>query len=125
MDSKTCEEYVLAKLADALAENERLKAELGKAKERLDAIEGAKPSALEQMVVEYGRRALFCDKTYARTTSATDDGEVKPYGTWCMEAMDTYRFPNSIDKTEFMAFFEPEFREEYEERLEEERCAKA
>lgn len=125
MESKTCEEYVLAKLAESLAENERLKAELGKAKERLDAIESAKPSALEQMVVEYGRRALFCDKTYARMTSATDDGEVKPYGTWCMEAMDTYRFPSSIDKTEFMAFFEPEFREEYEERLEEERCAKA
>lgn len=121
MESKTCEEYVLAKLADALAENECLKAELAKAKERLDAIEGAKPSAIEQMVVEYGRRALFSDKTYARSTNATDDGEVVPYGTWCMEAMDTYRFPNNIDKTEFMAFFEPEFREAYEKRLEEER----
>lgn len=121
MESKTCEEYVLAKLTDALAENEQLKAELGKAKERLEAIEGAKPSALEQMVVEYGRRALFSDKTYARTTNAMDGGETKPFGTWCMEAMDTYRFPNSIDKTEFMAFFEPEFREAYEENLEEER----
>ena len=121
MESKTCEEYVLAKLAESLAENERLKAELAKAKERLDAIEGAKPSALEQMVVEYGRRSLFHDKTCAQTTNATDDGEVVPYGTWCMEAMDIYRFPRSIDKTEFMAFFEPEFREAYEEHLEEER----
>lgn len=120
MESKTCEEYVLTKLADSLAENEELKAELGKAKERLDAIESAKPSALEQMVVEYGRRALFSDKTYARTTNVMDGGEAKPYGTWCMEAMDTYRFPKSIDKTEFMAFFEPEFREAYKECLEEE-----
>ena len=120
MESKTCEEYVLAKLAESLAENERLKAELGKAKERLDAIESAKPSALELMVVEYGRRALFCDKTHARTADVIDGGEVMPYGTWCMEAMDTYRFPNSIDKTEFMAFFEPEFREAYKARLEEE-----
>lgn len=120
MESKTCEEYVLAKLAESLAENERLKAELAKAKERLDAIEGAKPSAIEQMVVEYGRRALFGDKTYARTTDVMDGGEAKPYGTWCMEAMDIYRFPKSIDKTEFMAFFEPEFREAYEEHLEEE-----
>ena len=36
MDAKTCEEYVLAELAKALAENERLKAELGKAKEHLE-----------------------------------------------------------------------------------------
>ena len=122
MESKTCEEYVLAKLAESLAENERLKAELAKAKRRLDAIEGAKPSALEQMVVEYGRRALFRDKTYAQTTDVIKDGEAKPYGTWCMEAMkDGYRFPKNIDKAEFMAFFEPEFREAYEENLEEER----
>ena len=119
MESKTCEEYVLAKLAESLAENEELKAELGKAKERLDAIEGAKPSALEQMVVEYGRRALFSDKTYARTTDVIKNGEPKPYGPWCMEAMEgVYRFPNNIDKTEFMAFFEPEFREAYDEHLE-------
>lgn len=122
MESKTCEEYVLAKLADALAENEELKAELEDAKERFDAIESAEPSALEQMVVEYGRRALFSDKTYARTTNAMDGGEAKPYGTWCMEAMeDVYRFPKNIDKAEFIEFFEPEFREAYEERLEEER----
>ena len=122
MESKTCEEYVLAKLAESLAENERLKAELAKAKRRLDAIEGAKPSALEQMVVEYGRRALFRDKTYAQTTDVIKDGEAKPYGTWRMEAMkDVYRFPKNIDKAEFMAFFEPEFREAYEENLEEER----
>lgn len=113
MESKTCEEYVLAKLADALAENEELKAELKDAKERLDAIESAKPSAIEQMVVEYGRRALFSDKTYARTTSAMNGGEAKPYGTWCMEAMDdVYRFPKNIDKAEF--------REAYEEHLEDE-----
>ena len=119
MASKTCEEYVLAKLAESLAENEELKAELGKAKERLDAIEGAKPSALEQMVVEYGRRALFSDKTYARTTDVIKNRETKPYGTWCMEAMEgVYRFPKNIDKTEFMAFFEPEFREAYDEHLE-------
>lgn len=119
MESKTCEEYVLAELAKALAENERLKAELGKAKERLEAIESAEPSALEQMVVEYGRRALFRDKTYTRTTDVIEDGEAKPYGTWCMDAMkDVYRFPKGIDKTEFVAFFEPEFREAYEERLE-------
>lgn len=121
MESKTCEEYVLAKLADALAENEELKAELEDAKERLDAIESAEPSALEQMVVEYGRRALFRDKMYTRTTDVIEDGEAKPYGTWCMESMEVHGFPRSIDKTEFMAFFEPEFREAYEERLEEER----
>lgn len=122
MESKTCEEYVLTKLAESLAENERLKAELGKANERLEAIESAKLSAIEQMVVEYGRRALFSDKTYARTTNAMNGGEAKPYGTWCMEAMDdVYRFPKNIDKAEFVKFFEPEFREAYEERLEEER----
>lgn len=123
MEAKTCEQYVLGELAEALAENERLKAELGKAKERLEAIEGAKPSAIEQMVVEYGRRALFRDRTYTRTTDVMDGGETKPYGTWCMESMDVYGFPRSIDKTEFMAFFEPEFRETYEEHLEEEKCS--
>lgn len=121
MESKTCEEYVLKELVKALAENEELKAELGKAKERLAAVESEKPSALEQMVVEYGRRALFSDKTYARTTDVIKDGEAKPYGTWCMEAMEgVYRFPKNIDKTEFMEFFEPEFREAYEEHLEDE-----
>ena len=82
MESKTCEEYVLAELAKALAENEQLK---------------------------------------TRTTDVIEDGEAKPYGTWCMESMEVHGFPSSIDKTEFMAFFEPEFREAYEERLEEER----
>ena len=121
MATKTCEEYVLNELAAALIENERLKAELAEAKERLDVIESTNPSAVEQMVTEYGRRALFNDKTYARTTNAMIDGEVKPYGTWCMEAMGVYRFPNGIDKREFMEFFEPEFRKEYEARLEEAR----
>lgn len=121
METKTCEEYVLGELTKALAENERLKAELGKAKERLGEIEGAEPSALEQMVVEYGRRALFSNKTYSQTTDVMDGCEAKPYETWCMEAMDIYRFPHNIDKTEFMAFFEPEFREAYEARLKEER----
>ena len=121
MDAKTCEEYVLAELAKALAENERLKAELGKAKERLKAIDDVNQSALNRMVVEYGRRALFSDKTYARTTDVIKDGEAKPFGTWCMEAMEgVYRFPKNIDKTEFMAFFEPEFREAYVEHLENE-----
>ena len=73
------------------------------------------------MVVEYGRRELFDVKTYARTMDVMDGGEVKPFGTWCMEAMNNYRFPKSIDKMEFIEFFEPEFREAYEERLEEER----
>ena len=123
MEAKTCEQYVLGELAEALAVNERLKAELAKVNERLAEIEGAKRPAIEQMVVEYGRRALFNDKTYARTTDVMEDGEAKPYGTWCMEAMDVYRFPKSIDKTEFMAFFEPEFREAYEERLKEEQCS--
>lgn len=120
MEPKTCEEYVLAELAKVLAENEQLKAELAKAKERLDAIESAEPSAIEQMVVEYGRRALFRDKTYTRTTDVIEDGEAKPYGTWCMESMEVHGFPSSIDKTEFMAFFEPEFREAYDEHLEDE-----
>lgn len=120
MESKTCEEYVLAKLADALAENEELKAELGKAKERLAAVDDVNQSALNRMVVEYGRRALFSDKVYARTTDVIKDGEAKPYGTWCMESMEVHGFPSSIDKTEFMAFFEPEFREAYEEHLENE-----
>lgn len=110
MDAKTCEEYVLAELAKALAENERLKAELGKAKERLKAIDDVNQSALNRMVVEYGRRALFRDKTYTRTTDVIKDGEAKP----------VHGFPSSIDKTEFMAFFEPEFREAYDEHLEDE-----
>lgn len=120
MDAKTCEEYVLAELTKALSENERLKAELGKAKERLKAIDDVNQSALNRMVVEYGRRALFRDKTYTRTTDVIKDGEAKPYGTWCMESMEVHGFPSSIDKTEFMAFFEPEFREAYEEHLEDE-----
>lgn len=123
MEARTCEQYVLGELAEALAENERLKAELRETKERLDAIEGAEPSALEQMVVEYGRRALFSDRTYARTTNVMNGSEVIPYGTWCMDAMEIYRFPKSIDKREFVEFFEPEFREAYEEHLEEEKCS--
>lgn len=62
------------------------------------------------------------ERRFGRTTNAMDGGEAKPYGTWCMEAMENvYRFPKNIDKAEFMAFFEPEFREVYEARLKEER----
>ena len=123
MEAKTCEEYVLDELAAAIVENERLKQQLAEANARLDAIESVKPTKIEQMVVEAGRKALFNDKTYARTTSATEDGEAIQFGTWCMEAMDIYRFPKEVDKAEFMEFFEPEFREAYQERLEEEKCS--
>ena len=123
MEAKTCEEYVLNELAGYLLENEKLKAELETANARLEAIESVKPSPIEQLVVKAGRRALFNDKTYARSTDVMDGGEPKPFGTWCMEAMDVYRFPKSIDKSDFMAFFEPEFREAYQEKLEEEKCS--
>lgn len=128
MEIKTCEQYVLAeleakrreaeslekKLEDAIAERDAMKA-------KADALErklGEKPNTMEAAVIKTGRQNLFHDCTYATVTDVKNShGEVIPFRVWCEEAMRDYGRPKGVSVSEFIEFFEPEFRKEYEEKI--------
>lgn len=128
MEIKTCEQYVLAeleakrreaeslekKLADTIAERDAMKA-------KADALErklGEEPNTMEAAVIKTGRQNLFHDCTYATVTDIKNrDGEVIPFRVWCEEAMRDYGRPKGVSVSEFIEFFEPEFRKEYEEKM--------
>ena len=127
MEYENCEQYVLGELEEAQARNERLKndndrldAQCKLLEERLEAIQNAKPSRIEAYVTEYGRKQLFEDCTYAKSTDVKgSDGQLMPFRVWCEECMRDYGRPKWLSTSEFIEFFEPEFRQAYERRVQE------
>lgn len=127
MELTTCEQYVLAELEAAQArvesltdENASLQARLLLAEERVNALQNAKPSRIEAYVTECGRKQLFKDCTYATSTDVKgSDGQLMPFRVWCEECMRDYGRPEWLSVSEFIEFFEPEFRQAYERRVQE------
>lgn len=128
MEIKTCEQYVLAELEAKRRESESLEKKLEDAiaerdamKAKADALErklGEKPNTMEAAVIKTGRQNLFHDCTYATVTDVKNrDGEVIPFRVWCEKAMRDYGRPKGVSVSEFIEFFEPEFRKEYEEKM--------
>lgn len=127
MEYENCEQYVLGELEDAQARNEllkndndRLDAQVKLLEERLEAIQNAKPSRIEAYVTACGRKQMFKDCTYATSTNVKGaDGQLMPFRVWCEECMRDYGRPKWLSVSEFIEFFEPEFRQEYERRVQE------
>lgn len=122
MEFNTCEEYVLAELADAQdavavlnEEVERLETENQLLKERLEA----QPAPIKKAIAEAGRKRLFeyCTNAYM---SVKDGDDVIPFRDWCLGCVLSYGIPNGVSKSQFVDAFEPEFLEAYNERLAEE-----
>ena len=127
MEYENCEQYVLGELEDAQARNEllkndndRLDAQVKLLEERLEALQNAKPSRIEAYVTACGREQMFKDCTYATSTYVKGyDGQLMPFRVWCEECMRDYGRPKWLSVSEFIEFFEPEFRQEYERRVQE------
>lgn len=96
MEIKTCEQYVLDQLEQARAERDA--------------------SKVEQAIRKEGRRKLYRDGTGYRT-SVDDGGKLIPFSDWCIEHVGYSSLRCGMTKSEFIAYFEPEFREEYDELL--------
>ena len=127
MEYENCEQYVLGELEEAQARNEQLKndndrldAQCKLLEERLEAIQNAKPSRIEAYVMSLGRKEMFNDCTYAKSTDVKgSDGQQMPFRVWCEECMRYYGRPEWLSTSEFIEFFEPEFRQAYERRVQE------
>lgn len=128
MEIRTCEQFVLAVLENKSREVESLEKKLSQAiaerdamKSKADELErklGEEPNTMEAAVIKTGRQNLFHDCTYATVTDVKNrDGEVIPFRVWCEEAMRDYGRPKGVSVSEFIKFFEPEFREAYEEKM--------
>lgn len=100
MEIKTCEQYVLDQLEQARAERDWLRGEL------------------EQAIRKEGRRKLYRDGT-GYSTSVDDGGKLIPFSDWCIEHVGYSSLRCGMTKSEFIAYFEPEFREEYDELVNE------
>ena len=128
MEYENCEQYVLCELEDAQARNEllkndndRLDARVKLLEERLEAIQNAKPSRIDAYVTACGRKQMFKDCTYATITDVKGaDGQQMPFRVWCEECVRDYGRPEWLSGSEFIEFFEPEFRQEYEDAIAEE-----
>lgn len=120
MEIRTCEQYVLAELEAAQDENARLAQENERLQAQCEILErqlGAEPSRLEAYVTAYGRKKLFKDLTYSSESVRDSSGETVPFRVWCEESMRDYGRPKWLSTAEFIEFFEPEFRKEYDEKL--------
>lgn len=100
MEIKTCEQYVLDQLEQAREERDWLRGKL------------------EQAIRKEGRARLYRDGTSYRT-SVDDGGKLMPFEDWCIEHVGYSSQRCGMTKNEFIAYFEPEFRTEYEELAEE------
>lgn len=114
---RTCEQYVLAELAEARQEIERLERENGELKARVAELE-APPTKVEQRL-ERRARGLLIDHCFS-FVDAVEDGEPVPFDDWCANSILDFRLPGGIGKAALARFFEPELKDAYEEQLAEE-----
>lgn len=125
MEIKTCEQYVLDQLMctenevyQLRAANNDLKARCAKLESELEARGERDASKVEQEIRKEGRAKLYRDGTGYRT-SVSSGGSLIPFEDWCMEHVGYLSQRCGMTKAEFIAYFEPEFRAEYEELAEE------
>lgn len=102
MEIKTCEQYVLDQLEQAQAERDWLRGKLEQAQDEAEEL----------------RRKLYRDGSGYRT-SVEDGGKLIPFSDWCIEHVGYSSLRCGMTKSEFIAYFEPEFREEYDELVNE------
>lgn len=122
MEIETCEQYVLDQLKctknevyQLRAANDDLKARCAKLEAELKARDASK---VEHEIRKEGRAKLYRDGTGYRT-SVSSGGKLMPFEDWCIEHTGYPSQRCGMTKTEFIAYFEPEFRAEYEELAEE------
>lgn len=125
MDIKTCEQYVLDQLEQAQAERDWLRGKLEQAQDEAEELRGKlmergerDASKVEQVIRKEGRAKIYRDGTGYRT-SVSSGGSLIPFEDWCMEHVGYLSQRCGMTKAEFIAYFEPEFRAEYEELAEE------
>ena len=125
MEIKTCEQYVLNQLMDTenevyvlSAEIDEFEARCAKLEAELKARDERDASKVEHEIRKEGRAKLDRDGTGYRT-SVSSGGSLIPFEDWCIEHVG-YSSPRyGMTKTEYIAYFEPEFRAEYQELAEE------
>ena len=125
MQIKTCEQYVLDQLMctenevyQLRAANNDLKARCAKLESELEARGERDASKVEQEIRKEGRAKLYRDGTGYRT-SVSSGGSLIAFEDCCMEHVGYLSQRCGMTKAEFIAYFEPEFRAEYEELAEE------
>ena len=125
MEIETCEQYVLDQLMctenevyQLRAANDELKARCAKLESELNARDEREASKVEQNIRKEGRAKLYRDGTGYRT-SVSSGGSLIPFEDWCMEHVGYLSQRCGMSKAEFIVYFEPEFRAEYEEMSEE------
>lgn len=125
MEIKTCEQYVLDQLEQAQAERDWLRGELEQAHDEAEELRGKlmergerDASKVEQAIRKEGRSKLYRDGTDYRT-SVDDGGKLMPFEDWRIEHVGYPSQRCGMTKNEFIAYFEPEFRAEYDELAEE------
>lgn len=116
MEIKTCEQCVLDQLEQAREERDWLRGKLEQAQDEAEELRDA--SKVEQAIRKEGRAKLYRDGTSYRT-SVDDGGKLMPFEDWCIEHVGYSSQRCGMTKNEFIAYFEPEFRTEYEELAEE------
>lgn len=125
MEIKTCEQYVLDQLEQAREECDWLRGRLEQAQDETEELRGKlmergerDASKVEQEIRKEGRAKLYRDGTGYRT-SVSSGSSLIPFEDWCMEHVGYLSQHCGMTKAEFIAYFEPEFRAEYEELAEE------
>ena len=125
MEIKTCEQYVLDQLK--CTENEvyslraaidEWKARCAKLEAELKARDERDASEVEQAIIKEGRAKLYRNGSSYRT-SVDGGGKLIPFSDWCIEHVGYSSLRCGMTKSEFIAYFEPEFREEYDELVNE------
>ena len=123
MEIKTCEQYVLAQLYEQqdendriMAENDRLRGEVADLEAEIKAIEAVHDSTMQEAIRKAGRKALY-DKCTCYGPSVKDGDGVMAFDDWCVDNVRRYSLPDGVTTLDFIAEFEPELRNEYDQRV--------
>lgn len=120
MEIKTCEQYVLAELAYAKRENEKLRAKVEELQGNTE-LESNESQTISDYCLAIGKRKVADDAVRSWRCDVVQDGRIITYSEWIASVVRNDSIPPIATRREFLTCLRPYLMDIYEEKLNEHR----